>query len=93
MPKSTFATNPVSLESLLTSCDNGEIQLPDFQRGWVWTEDRIQSLIVSVRTPFPGGRANDAGLLTPTQWACFRDDLLRAPQPRPRTQRACAVAA
>lgn len=55
MPKSTFATNPVSLESLLTSCDNGEIQLPDFQRGWVWTEDRIQSLIVSVSRAFPIG--------------------------------------
>ena len=31
-----FKTNPVSLKELLDSAGSGKIQLPDFQRGWVW---------------------------------------------------------
>ena len=55
MPKTTFRTNPVSLESLLHQCEDGKIQLPDFQRSWVWAEDRILSLIASVSSAFPIG--------------------------------------
>ena len=31
------------------------IQLPDFQRSWVWDEDRIKSLIASISRAFPVG--------------------------------------
>jgi hypothetical protein len=31
------------------------LQLPDFQRSWVWDEDRIKSLIASVSRAFPVG--------------------------------------
>jgi hypothetical protein len=31
------------------------IQLPDFQRSWVWDEDRIKSLVASVSRAFPVG--------------------------------------
>src|SRR5437868_12781559 len=55
MSKTTFKTNPVSLESLLRQCAEGKIQLPDFQRSWVWAEDRILSLIASVSSAFPIG--------------------------------------
>ena len=55
MSKSTFTTNPVSLESLLLNCGGGKIQLPDFQRSWVWAEDRIMSLIASISRAFPIG--------------------------------------
>ena len=55
MSKTTFATNPVPLESLLKQCENGRLQLPDFQRSWVWAEDRILSLIASVSRAFPIG--------------------------------------
>lgn len=55
MSKTSFKTNPVSLEYLLRSCGEGKIQLPDFQRSWVWAEDRIQSLIASVSRAFPIG--------------------------------------
>lgn len=55
MAKSTFKTNPVSLESLLHECGAGKIQLPDFQRSWVWAEDRIMSLIASISRAFPIG--------------------------------------
>ena len=55
MPQTAFKTNPVSLEELLRDCANGKIQLPDFQRSWVWDEDRIKSLIASVSQAFPIG--------------------------------------
>jgi hypothetical protein len=55
MSKTTFKTNPVGLESLLRHCAEGKIQLPDFQRSWVWAEDRILSLIASVSSAFPIG--------------------------------------
>ncbi|EDZ98863.1 protein of unknown function DUF262 [Burkholderia sp. H160] len=55
MAGSTFQTNPYDLDRLLENCHNGVIQLPDFQRSWVWDEDRIKSLIASVSRAFPVG--------------------------------------
>jgi hypothetical protein len=55
MSQTTFKTNPVALESLLRQCGDGKIQLPDFQRSWVWAEDRILSLIASISCAFPIG--------------------------------------
>jgi uncharacterized protein with ParB-like and HNH nuclease domain len=55
MAGSTFKTNPYSLHELLLSCQKGVMQLPDFQRSWVWDEDRIKSLIASVSRAFPIG--------------------------------------
>ncbi|MBA4190609.1 MAG: hypothetical protein C0467_21700 [Planctomycetaceae bacterium] len=55
MSKSTFTTNPEYLEALLQKCGAGKVQLPDFQRSWVWAEDRIMSLIASISRAFPIG--------------------------------------
>jgi uncharacterized protein with ParB-like and HNH nuclease domain len=55
MPGSTFQTNPIDLQRLLDECERGIIQLPDFQRSWVWDEQRIKSLIASVSRAFPVG--------------------------------------
>ena len=55
MAGSTFQTNPFDLNTLLEECHRGVIQLPDFQRSWVWDEDRIKSLIASVSRAFPVG--------------------------------------
>src|SRR5712671_4103801 len=55
MAGSTFKTNPYDLHELLQHCDRGMLQLPDFQRSWVWDEDRIKSLIASVSRAFPIG--------------------------------------
>lgn len=55
MAGSTFQTNPLYLHKLLENCHEGVIQLPDFQRSWVWDEDRIKSLIASVSRAFPVG--------------------------------------
>jgi uncharacterized protein with ParB-like and HNH nuclease domain len=55
MAGSTFQTNPYDLYKLLEDCHRGVLQLPDFQRSWVWDEDRIKSLIASVSHAFPVG--------------------------------------
>ena len=55
MAGSTFQTNPFDLYKLLEDCRGGVLQLPDFQRSWVWDEDRIKSLIASVSRAFPVG--------------------------------------
>jgi hypothetical protein len=55
MAKTTFKVNPEELEDLLKRCGVGSLQLPDFQRSWVWDEDRVLSLIASVSRGFPIG--------------------------------------
>ena len=55
MAGSTFQTNPYDLFKLLEDCHRGTLQLPDFQRSWVWDEDRITSLIASISRSFPVG--------------------------------------
>jgi hypothetical protein len=58
-----FKTNPEQMSNLLNEVSNGDIQLPDFQRGWVWDEIRIRNLLISVVSNFPIGAAMmlDAG--------------------------------
>ena len=51
----TFQTNPFYLHKLLEDYHSGALQLPDFQRSWVWDEERIKSLIASVSRAFPVG--------------------------------------
>jgi len=55
MTGSAFQTNPHDLYKLLQDCHDGILKLPDFQRSWVWDEDRIKSLIASVSRAFPVG--------------------------------------
>ena len=50
-----FTTNPISLKNLLEDAGSGKIQLPDFQRGWVWDDDRIRGLLASISRSFPVG--------------------------------------
>ena len=50
-----FETNPIDLKDLLDDVEEGKIQLPDFQRGWVWDDERIKSLLVSISRQFPVG--------------------------------------
>ena len=64
---STFKTHEPSLPELLDDIHKGTIQLPDFQRGWVWDDDRIRALIASVSLSYPIGavmlmETGDAGL-------------------------------
>jgi len=50
-----FTTNPIALSQLLQAAHQGQLQLPDFQRSWVWDDGRIKSLIASVSNGFPVG--------------------------------------
>ncbi len=51
----SFDTTKISLIDLLNDIKSGKIQLPDFQRGWVWDDNHIQSLLVSIARSFPIG--------------------------------------
>ena len=53
--QAAFKTNPITLEELLRYCGSGKIQLPDFQRSWVWDEERIKGLVASISQAFPVG--------------------------------------
>lgn len=52
---STFDSTKRLLPEILVDIVKGKIQLPDFQRGWVWDDDHIRSLLVSVARSFPVG--------------------------------------
>ena len=50
-------TNDTPILDLMKDIDKGNIQLPDFQRGWVWDDSRIRELIASITQNFPVGAA------------------------------------
>lgn len=50
-----FRIDQPFLSQMLNGIGDGKIQLPDFQRGWIWDDNRIQSLIASVSQEFPIG--------------------------------------
>lgn len=52
---STFDSTKTRLADLLRDIVDGKIQLPDFQRGWVWDDDHILSLLTSIARAFPVG--------------------------------------
>ncbi len=55
MSGSTFDTTKTPLQDLLRNIHTGKMQLPDFQRGWVWDDERIRSLLASIAVSFPIG--------------------------------------
>jgi len=52
---STFDSTKTQLSTLLQRVIEGKLQLPDFQRGWVWDDEHIRSLLVSIARSFPIG--------------------------------------
>lgn len=52
---STFQSNDMEVYKILDEMNKGLIQLPDFQRGWVWDDDRIRALIASISNSYPVG--------------------------------------
>lgn len=43
------------LKQLLESVDSGALQLPEFQRGWTWDDERIRNIIASLSQGYPMG--------------------------------------
>src|SRR5438034_9358591 len=50
-----FSVDAPFLKDVLDQIGKGDIQLPDFQRGWVWDDVHIGSLIASLSLSYPIG--------------------------------------
>lgn len=50
-----FDTTKEDLKDLLRKVDEGKLQLPDFQRDYVWGDEDVRSLIASIAKGFPVG--------------------------------------
>lgn len=51
----TFTSDKESLQDILKVISDGRIQLPEFQRGWIWDDAHIVSLLASVSLSYPIG--------------------------------------
>ncbi|SDL17692.1 hypothetical protein SAMN05192555_1035 [Franzmannia pantelleriensis] len=47
---------PLLQKAELKDITTGKTQLPDFQRGWVWDDDHVQSLLSASPAPSRWGR-------------------------------------
>src|SRR5260370_21008480 len=50
-----FDSTKEDLKDILRKADEGKLQLPDFQRDYVWSDEDVRSLIASVAKGFPVG--------------------------------------
>lgn len=50
-----FESNEKPLSDLIGMAASGRLQLPDFQRGWVWDDNHIVSLLASISLSYPIG--------------------------------------
>ena len=51
----TYDSTREPLHDLLRHIQDGKLQLPDFQRGWIWDDDHIRSLLASLSLSYPIG--------------------------------------
>ena len=51
----SFSSKDTKLSDILQQIDEGIIQLPDFQRGWVWDDLHLRGLIASLSNSYPIG--------------------------------------
>lgn len=52
---SNFDSTKIALSDIIRQVVEGKVQLPDFQRGWVWDDNHVRSLLVSIARSFPVG--------------------------------------
>lgn len=50
-----FTSDDLPLPDMLSAVGHGALQLPDFQRSWVWDDDHIRSLLASISLSYPIG--------------------------------------
>lgn len=48
-------SNDTNISELMTDVGSGKIQLPDFQRGWTWDDNRIRGILASLTQGYPMG--------------------------------------
>jgi hypothetical protein len=51
----TFDSTKQTLQDILREAKTGKTQLPDFQRGWVWDDNHVKSLLASISVSYPIG--------------------------------------
>ena len=51
----TFDSTKEALIDMLQSIKSAKTQLPDFQRGWIWDDEHIRSLLASISLSYPIG--------------------------------------
>ena len=51
----TFDSTKESLLDLLKDGGTGELQLPDFQRDFIWDDEHVTSLLASISLSYPIG--------------------------------------
>jgi len=51
----SFSSDKKTLFEILEDVHKGKIQLPDFQRGWIWDDKRIKGILASIAKSFPIG--------------------------------------
>lgn len=73
------------MKDLLVDIQAGKIQLPDFQRGWVWEDMRIRELLVSVAQSFPVGAVM---MLETGGEVTFEQRGIEGVEPRPKAEDA-----
>jgi uncharacterized protein with ParB-like and HNH nuclease domain len=78
-----FQTPKYRLAKLLEQVGDGTIQLPDFQRGYKWDDERVRSLLVTITQGYPLGviMLLDSG----SDHVRFKPRLWK----RPRSSRTC----
>ncbi|MDY0095489.1 MAG: DUF262 domain-containing protein [Candidatus Vecturithrix sp.] len=54
-PITTFDSTKEALSDMLQSIKTGKTQLSDFQRGWIWDDEHIKSLLASISLSYPIG--------------------------------------
>jgi uncharacterized protein with ParB-like and HNH nuclease domain len=50
-----FDSTKKDLRDILKAADNGKLQLPDFQRSYVWADSDVRSLLASIAKGYPVG--------------------------------------
>lgn len=53
--RASFDSTKRYLVDLMKEIEQGSIQLPDFQRSWVWDDDHVKSLLASISLFYPIG--------------------------------------
>ena len=48
-------TNDTELKDILSDVKKGKIQLPEFQRGWTWDDNRLRGILASLSQGYPMG--------------------------------------
>ena len=61
-----------NLSQLLLEASIGKIQLPEFQRGWTWYDDRIRGILASLSQGYPMGAIMRLQYGNPDIKFCYR---------------------